>query len=73
MHAIITTAIYMPFMQQYHTNVFCIFSVPVRMGVDGQPIPESVPLANRAPGLPSYNEALTHSGQHDAPPPPYSG
>uniref|UniRef100_A0A673FQP0 Transmembrane gamma-carboxyglutamic acid protein 2-like n=1 Tax=Sinocyclocheilus rhinocerous TaxID=307959 RepID=A0A673FQP0_9TELE len=48
-------------------------SVPVRIGVDGQPIPESVPLANRAPGLPSYNEALTHSGQHDAPPPPYSG
>ncbi|XP_016397122.1 transmembrane gamma-carboxyglutamic acid protein 2-like isoform X2 [Sinocyclocheilus rhinocerous] len=48
-------------------------SVPVRMGVDGQPLPESVPLSNRAPGLPSYNEALTHSGQHDAPPPPYSG
>ncbi|XP_073697962.1 transmembrane gamma-carboxyglutamic acid protein 2 isoform X1 [Garra rufa] len=48
-------------------------SVPVRMGADGQPLPESVPLANIAPGLPSYNEALTHSGQHDAPPPPYSG
>uniref|UniRef100_A0A8C0XZX4 Proline rich Gla (G-carboxyglutamic acid) 2 n=2 Tax=Cyprinus carpio TaxID=7962 RepID=A0A8C0XZX4_CYPCA len=48
-------------------------SVPVRMGVDGQPHPESVPLSNRAPGLPSYNEALAHSGQHDAPPPPYSG
>ncbi|XP_043090924.1 transmembrane gamma-carboxyglutamic acid protein 2 isoform X2 [Puntigrus tetrazona] len=48
-------------------------NVPVHMGVDGQPIPESVPLASRAPGLPSYNEALTHSGQHDAPPPPYSG
>ncbi|XP_067238143.1 transmembrane gamma-carboxyglutamic acid protein 2 isoform X1 [Chanodichthys erythropterus] len=49
-------------------------SVPVRIGVDGQPIPESVPLSNIVPpGLPSYNEALTHSGQHDAPPPPYSG
>ncbi|XP_016091995.1 transmembrane gamma-carboxyglutamic acid protein 2 isoform X2 [Sinocyclocheilus grahami] len=48
-------------------------SVPVRIGVDGQPLPESVPLSNRAPGLPSYNEALTHSGQHDAPPPAYSG
>ncbi|XP_052409105.1 transmembrane gamma-carboxyglutamic acid protein 2 isoform X1 [Carassius gibelio] len=48
-------------------------SVPVSMGVDGQPIPEYVPLANRAPGLPSYHEALAHSGQHDAPPPPYSG
>lgn len=48
-------------------------SVPVNMGVDGQPVPESVPLTIVAPGLPSYNEALTHSGQHDAPPPPYSG
>ncbi|RXN33675.1 transmembrane gamma-carboxyglutamic acid 2 precursor [Labeo rohita] len=48
-------------------------SVPVRMGADGQPLPESVPLANIAPGLPSYNEALAHSGQHDAPPPPYTG
>ncbi|TRY59927.1 hypothetical protein DNTS_017595 [Danionella cerebrum] len=49
-------------------------SVPVRMGADGQPITESVPLAGVvAPGLPSYNEALAHSGQHDAPPPPYSG
>ncbi|XP_067273259.1 transmembrane gamma-carboxyglutamic acid protein 2 [Pseudorasbora parva] len=48
-------------------------SVPVHMGVDGQPVPESVPLTIAAPGLPSYNEALTHSGQHDAPPPPYSG
>ncbi|KAK7174782.1 hypothetical protein R3I93_001857 [Phoxinus phoxinus] len=48
-------------------------SVPVHMGVDGQPVPESVPLSIVAPGLPSYNEALTHSGQHDAPPPPYSG
>uniref|UniRef100_A0A671REE3 Transmembrane gamma-carboxyglutamic acid protein 2-like n=1 Tax=Sinocyclocheilus anshuiensis TaxID=1608454 RepID=A0A671REE3_9TELE len=56
-----------------HSFFLHLHSVPVRMGVDGQPIPESVPLANRAPGLPSYNEALTHSGQHDAPPPPYSG
>ncbi|XP_076852356.1 transmembrane gamma-carboxyglutamic acid protein 2 [Brachyhypopomus gauderio] len=49
-------------------------SVPVHMPVDGQPTQESVPLTNiTAPGLPSYNEALTHSGQHDAPPPPYAG
>ncbi|XP_051995367.1 transmembrane gamma-carboxyglutamic acid protein 2 [Xyrauchen texanus] len=49
-------------------------SVPVHMAVDGCSVPESVPLTNiMAPGLPSYNEALTRSGQHDAPPPPYSG
>lgn len=49
-------------------------SVPVQMGEDGRPVPESVPLSGIVPaGLPSYNEALTHSGQHDAPPPPYSG
>ncbi|XP_041672952.1 transmembrane gamma-carboxyglutamic acid protein 2 [Cheilinus undulatus] len=48
--------------------------VPVRMAADGRPAPETVPLAGIiAPGLPSYNEALHHSGQHDAPPPPYSG
>uniref|UniRef100_A0A8C4DTN3 Proline rich Gla (G-carboxyglutamic acid) 2 n=1 Tax=Dicentrarchus labrax TaxID=13489 RepID=A0A8C4DTN3_DICLA len=47
---------------------------PVRMAADGCPAPEMVPLAGiTAPGLPSYNEALTRSGQHDAPPPPYSG
>nr|XP_046270754.1 transmembrane gamma-carboxyglutamic acid protein 2 [Scatophagus argus] len=47
---------------------------PVRMAADGHPSPESVPLAPIiAPGLPSYNEALHRSGQHDAPPPPYSG
>ncbi|XP_036947232.1 transmembrane gamma-carboxyglutamic acid protein 2 isoform X1 [Acanthopagrus latus] len=47
---------------------------PVRMAVDGQPAPEAVPLSGIiAPGLPSYNEVLAHSGQHDAPPPPYSG
>lgn len=44
------------------------------MTADGHPIPESVPLGTTAaPGLPSYNEALNRSGQHDAPPPPYSG
>ncbi|XP_036409302.1 transmembrane gamma-carboxyglutamic acid protein 2 [Megalops cyprinoides] len=33
--------------------------------------PESVPLSGTAaPGLPSYNEALSRSGQHDAPPAP---
>ncbi|XP_018553889.1 transmembrane gamma-carboxyglutamic acid protein 2 [Lates calcarifer] len=47
---------------------------PVRMAADGRPAPEMVPLAGiPAPGLPSYNEALNRSGQHDAPPPPYSG
>ncbi|KAI4821659.1 hypothetical protein KUCAC02_007253 [Chaenocephalus aceratus] len=47
---------------------------PVRMGADGRPAPETVPLAGiMVPGLPSYNEALTRIGQHDAPPPPYSG
>ncbi|XP_068452200.1 transmembrane gamma-carboxyglutamic acid protein 2 [Clinocottus analis] len=48
---------------------------PVRMAADGHPAPEMVPLAGLPvpPGLPSYNEALHHSGQHDAPPPPYSG
>ncbi|KAM3837948.1 uncharacterized protein ACN63O_023544, partial [Diretmus argenteus] len=49
-------------------------NAPVRMGVDGNPSPEMVPLSGIiAPGLPSYNEALNSSGQHDAPPPPYSG
>ncbi|XP_076609205.1 transmembrane gamma-carboxyglutamic acid protein 2 isoform X1 [Chaetodon auriga] len=47
---------------------------PVRMAADGRPAPESVPLAGIiAPGLPSYSEVLYRSGQHDAPPPPYSG
>lgn len=48
---------------------------PVRMEADGHPsVPEMVPLAGiTAPGLPSYNDALNHSGQHDAPPPPYTG
>ncbi|TNN82256.1 Transmembrane gamma-carboxyglutamic acid protein 2 [Liparis tanakae] len=48
---------------------------PVRLAADGRPAPETVPLAAMLvpPGLPSYNEALHHSGQHDAPPPPYSG
>ncbi|XP_062918623.1 transmembrane gamma-carboxyglutamic acid protein 2 [Mobula hypostoma] len=37
---------------------------------------EVVPLNTleaRAPGLPSYEEALRRSGQYDAPPPPYAG
>ncbi|XP_053193687.1 transmembrane gamma-carboxyglutamic acid protein 2 [Scomber japonicus] len=47
---------------------------PVRMPQDGRPAPEMVPLAGIiAPALPSYNDALNRSGQHDAPPPPYSG
>ncbi|XP_029945669.1 transmembrane gamma-carboxyglutamic acid protein 2 [Salarias fasciatus] len=48
--------------------------VPVRMAADGRPAPEVVPLSGIiAPPLPSYSEALNRSGQHDAPPPPYSG
>ncbi|XP_005749715.1 transmembrane gamma-carboxyglutamic acid protein 2 isoform X2 [Pundamilia nyererei] len=48
---------------------------PVQIAVDGHTsAPETVPLGGiTAPGLPSYNDALNHSGQHDAPPPPYSG
>ncbi|XP_072298187.1 transmembrane gamma-carboxyglutamic acid protein 2 [Eucyclogobius newberryi] len=47
---------------------------PVRLAGDGCPAAEMVPLAGiSGPTLPSYNEALTRSGQHDAPPPPYSG
>ncbi|XP_048473404.1 transmembrane gamma-carboxyglutamic acid protein 2 isoform X1 [Rhincodon typus] len=37
---------------------------------------EELPLTNvetTAPGLPSYEEALTRSGHYDAPPPPYGG
>ena len=46
----------------------------MRLALDGRPAPETVPLSGIiAPGLPSYNEALNRSGQHDAPPPPYSG
>ncbi|KAL6476589.1 hypothetical protein MHYP_G00150880 [Metynnis hypsauchen] len=49
-------------------------SVPVQMPADTCPAPEMVPLSNIvAPGLPSYNEALDHSGQYDGPPPPYIG
>lgn len=47
---------------------------PVRLTEDRSP--EVVPLSTLVvppPPLPSYNEALNHSGQHDAPPPPYSG
>ncbi|XP_015259269.1 PREDICTED: transmembrane gamma-carboxyglutamic acid protein 4-like [Cyprinodon variegatus] len=50
--------------------------VPVRLAEDGSRLPEGVPLSTVVippPPLPSYNEALTRSGQHDAPPPPYSG
>lgn len=46
---------------------------PVRLAGDEHPAAEMVPLGIVASGLPSYNEALTRSGQHDAPPPPYSG
>lgn len=31
-----------------------------------------LPLNPKQPGLPSYEQALVASGQHDAPPPPYS-
>ncbi|XP_067089347.1 transmembrane gamma-carboxyglutamic acid protein 2 [Osmerus mordax] len=54
-------------------NVRTAGSAPVRLAVDGRPAPETVPLSGIIAGLPSYNEALNRSGQHDAPPPPYSG
>ncbi|CAL8264490.1 transmembrane gamma-carboxyglutamic acid protein 2 isoform X1 [Gadus morhua] len=47
-------------------------SSPVRLAADGRPVPEMTPLT-ALPALPSYSEALNRSGQHDAPPPPYSG
>ncbi|KAJ8251087.1 hypothetical protein GJAV_G00217100 [Gymnothorax javanicus] len=47
---------------------------PVMIPGNMLPPPEGIPLTGIvAPGLPSYNEALARSGQHDAPPPPYSG
>ncbi|XP_023681813.1 transmembrane gamma-carboxyglutamic acid protein 2 [Paramormyrops kingsleyae] len=49
-------------------------SVPVTMPADVVMPPESVPLAGvGVPGLPSYNEAISRTGQHDLPPPPYLG
>ncbi|XP_048868910.1 transmembrane gamma-carboxyglutamic acid protein 2 [Brienomyrus brachyistius] len=49
-------------------------SVPVTMPADIVIPPESVPLSGiGAPGLPSYNEAISRTGQHDLPPPPYLG
>lgn len=53
-------------------------SIPVRMSADpdrpGEVIPlTDIPEAPEAPGLPSYQEALNKSGQHDALPPPYTG
>ncbi|KAJ0001090.1 hypothetical protein NQD34_006110, partial [Periophthalmus magnuspinnatus] len=57
-----------------HPLLFLCTELRVRMAGDGRPAAETVPLAGiTVPGLPSYNEALTRSGQHDAPPPPYSG
>ncbi|KAI1884792.1 hypothetical protein AGOR_G00230150 [Albula goreensis] len=47
---------------------------PVRTPGHAGPPPEVMPLSGvGAPGLPSYSEALNRSGQHDCPPPPYSG
>ncbi|KAF7201074.1 transmembrane gamma-carboxyglutamic acid protein 2 [Nothobranchius furzeri] len=49
---------------------------PVRMVGDGGPAAEMDPLFGVVvppPPLPSYNDALNQSGQHDAPPPPYTG
>uniref|UniRef100_A0A674BK06 Proline rich Gla (G-carboxyglutamic acid) 2 n=1 Tax=Salmo trutta TaxID=8032 RepID=A0A674BK06_SALTR len=44
----------------YYFYVIC-FNAPLRMVLDGQPAPETVPLAVIiAPGLPSYGEALNH-------------
>ncbi|XP_036004476.1 transmembrane gamma-carboxyglutamic acid protein 2 [Fundulus heteroclitus] len=48
---------------------------PVRIAGEAGPVPEAMPLSVMIPPppLPSYNDALHQSGQHDAPPPPYSG
>ncbi|XP_030649772.1 transmembrane gamma-carboxyglutamic acid protein 2 [Chanos chanos] len=72
--AVIATVVGCYFCKNRGKNIRRGGSVPVRMAADGRPAPEAVPLsAIDAPRLPSYNEALTRSGQHDAPPPPYSG
>lgn len=41
---------------------------PVRPPASQPPLEENDPI-----GLPSYEEAIAKSGQHDAPPPPYPG
>lgn len=41
---------------------------PVRPPASPPSLEQNDPL-----GLPSYEEAITRSGQHDAPPPPYPG
>lgn len=41
---------------------------PVRPPAQASTVDEVTP-----PGLPSYEQAITRSGQHDAPPPPYPG
>ncbi|XP_072348354.1 transmembrane gamma-carboxyglutamic acid protein 2 [Scyliorhinus torazame] len=49
---------------------------PASVSRSVSPPNEEVPLTNLttdAPGLPSYEEALTRSGHHDASPPPYAG
>ncbi|XP_070822632.1 transmembrane gamma-carboxyglutamic acid protein 4 [Chaetodon trifascialis] len=38
-----------------------------------QPVPPPPAVAVDPPGLPSYEQAIAKSGQHDAPPPPYPG
>ncbi|XP_028669433.1 transmembrane gamma-carboxyglutamic acid protein 2 [Erpetoichthys calabaricus] len=54
-------------------------SIPVRMSGElgteeslGLNTFHDIP-GSSAPGLPSYEDALEHTGQHDAPPPPYEG
>nr|XP_019958510.1 PREDICTED: transmembrane gamma-carboxyglutamic acid protein 2 isoform X1 [Paralichthys olivaceus] len=72
--AVITTVLGIYFYKAKKKDRMRSAHAPVRMAADGRPAPEMVPLAGiTAPGLPSYNEALNRSGQHDAPPPPYSG
>lgn len=42
--------------------------------VSSQPVhPPGPPPPDDPLGLPSYEQAIARSGQHDAPPPPYPG
>ncbi|KAM6905403.1 transmembrane gamma-carboxyglutamic acid protein 2 [Xenentodon cancila] len=71
---IIVTVLGIYFYKSKKKNERRLVHAPMRMAGDGRPAPEVVPLTNiTAPPLPSYNEALNHSGMHDAAPPPYSG
>ncbi|XP_042563792.1 transmembrane gamma-carboxyglutamic acid protein 2 isoform X1 [Clupea harengus] len=71
--AVIATVLGCYFYQNRGKSVSRSGNAPVQLPDSHRP-PESIPLSqNLPPGLPSYSDALHRSGQHDAPPPPYSG